>query len=157
MSGYNCDPVNDPSENKLPSSIYGLWGLAGEEEVAGCDRAPADRRGGPSLLFGSPCPLSKLCSRARTLGRDEGEGGERVDGGRRSYILEEDRDLGLFMRYPEIGVLFCSGAGCVARRRHGRRRNFGEATYFRETGRVCTRHVTVAVNASRRPFLSRTV
>lgn len=27
--GYNCDPVNDPSENKFPYSIYGLLGLAG--------------------------------------------------------------------------------------------------------------------------------
>lgn len=32
VTEYNCDPANDPSENKLPSSIYGLLGLAGARE-----------------------------------------------------------------------------------------------------------------------------
>lgn len=32
VTEYNCDLANDPSENKLPSSIYGLLGLAGARE-----------------------------------------------------------------------------------------------------------------------------
>jgi len=32
VTGYNCDSANDPSENKLPFSIYGLLGLAAGRE-----------------------------------------------------------------------------------------------------------------------------
>lgn len=99
--GYNCDPTNDPSENKLPSSIYGLLGLEGMKK-------------GRSTR--QPSCISFVNSLSKYLGR-------RTRSDSLSF-RDVDRDPRCLYDAVAQGMLFCPRLILIGRYR---RMNFGDS------------------------------